>query len=116
LEATGASGATSTSRAATHPHGLHLLGELRELAAVEFAIAVSVKLHRVLDEPFRRRRPAPLATRTAALGRATALGGLGDHHPSPGECHRCHDQAGDSHDAFHDMLLLKKVDVPQVQR
>jgi len=96
---------------------MHLLGKLREFAAVELAVTIGVKLHRMLDEPFRRRRPAPLAARTTALRSATPLRGLGAGRHRRGDCHRCHDQGGAySRNAFHDLLLLKKVDVPQVQR
>jgi len=32
---------------------VHLLGELRQLISIEFAIAIGVEAHRVLDKPLR---------------------------------------------------------------
>jgi hypothetical protein len=65
-----ASSAGSTSRpagttsAAARPaaHPLDLFRELGQLTTVEFAIAIRVKLHRMLDKPLGRRWPARSTT------------------------------------------------------
>jgi hypothetical protein len=64
--------ALSTRAATAAAHPLNVLRELRQLAAVELAIAVGVEAHRVLDEPLRRGRTARTSLPTrAAAARAT---------------------------------------------
>jgi hypothetical protein len=61
--------------ARTAPHPLDLCRELGQLIAVEFAIAIGIKLHRMLDEPLGRgwsARPAAARSATALTGARTA--------------------------------------------
>ena len=58
-------GPTSAARPAAHP--LDLLRKLGQFFTVEFAIAIGVELHGMLDEPLWRRWPArPTTTRPHA--------------------------------------------------
>jgi len=65
--------ATTTARTTTHP--LHLFRELGQFGAVEFAIAIGVELHGMLDKPLIRGRPARSATARSATARSAALAG-----------------------------------------
>lgn len=72
---TGPTRTTRPTAARTAPHPLDLCRELGQLIAVELAIAIGIKLHRMLDEPLGRgwsARPAAARSAAALTGARTA--------------------------------------------